>query len=171
MKKQKIADIYPEDTYNYEYYRWLLPIDTRTLAVVYDQDKESFINGYRGDIVGQTEELCPTIMPNAQAQYSMYLSIEFIQNFAKSIVQRYPPYQEVKLNATWVRTDTFQFRLLDLEYVLAGFAENYGKFYQNNVTFSCAAKDIINGFISDGKLIEVVLWKCDGLLWTTNTTT
>lgn len=50
----------------------------------------------------------------------MYLSMEFIQNFAKAVVERYTPYKSVQLNSTWVRTDTFQFRLVDLEYVLAG---------------------------------------------------
>lgn len=100
----------------------------------------------------------------------MYLSMEFIQNFAKAVVERYTPYKSVQLNSTWVRTDTFQFRLVDLEYVLAGAFQKYGQYYMNSVTFNCGAQELMSGFITNHELTEIVKWKCDGLLWTTNTT-
>jgi len=53
-KKQKIADTYSNDTYNYDYYGWVLPIDTKTLSLTPDGDN-NFVNGYRGNIIGQTD--------------------------------------------------------------------------------------------------------------------
>lgn len=84
-KKQKLATVYPEDTYAYKYYEWTLNIDTRTLILVAEKD-DSFINGYRGDIVGSVDSFCPEKLYTAQGSASMYISAEFIQNFAKAVV-------------------------------------------------------------------------------------
>lgn len=108
-----MATVFPDDTYVYDYYGWTLNIDSRTLILVPEADN-SFLNGYKGDISGQTDALCPEKLYINQGNYSMYFTFEFIQNFARTVVDRYSPYKAVLINASWVRTDTFQFRLVDL---------------------------------------------------------
>ena len=66
--------------------------------------------------------------------------MEFIQNFAKAVVDRYAPYKALQINSSWVRTQTFQFRLVDLEYVLAGAYEKYGQQYMRPISFNCGTR-------------------------------
>lgn len=100
----------------------------------------------------------------------MFISMAFIQSFAQTVADRYPPYKNILINASWVRTDTFQFRLADLEYVLSGASDKYGQYYMSPVTFSCGIKDLVSGFIKGDALSYIVNWACSGWLWTTTTT-
>lgn len=137
-KKQRIASIYPNDTYEYDFYKWILSIDTKTKTLT--SVGNDYIHGYAGDVVGQTEQFCPLSIPSIRPQYNQFISMEFIQNFAKAVVDRYSNYKNVLINESWVRTENFQFKLVDLEYVLTGVYEKYGQYYMKPVTFTCATK-------------------------------
>lgn len=84
----------------------------------------------------------------------MFISRQFIQSFAQTVVDRYTPYKNILINGSWVRTETFQFRLVDLEYVLAGVYDKYAQNFMRPISFACSIKGLAkDGFILDGKLI------------------
>lgn len=60
-KKQRIASIYPNDTYEYDFYKWILSIDTKTKTLT--SVGNDYIHGYAGDVIGQTEQFCPLSIP------------------------------------------------------------------------------------------------------------
>lgn len=116
--KQRISSLYSTDKYTYDYYGWALTIDTTNMFI--NADGNDIEIGYKGDITGDTSDWCPKAVPKRRDGYSMFISMAFIHSFAQTVADRYTPYKNVLINASWVRTDSFQFRLVDLEYVLAG---------------------------------------------------
>lgn len=68
------------------------------------------------------------------------------------------------------RTDTFQWRLIDLEGVLDGFANKYGKYYMNKVSFKCGLKKVYGVDFMAGGLSMNADWSCAGYLSTSPTT-
>lgn len=111
VSKQKISQIYDSDRYDYDYYGWKASINTQSLYVT-AQDN-NILNGYNGDIVGVTSD-CPKGLPTPQTNHKQFFSMAFINAFAKNVINNYAPYKNVLINSTSVRTDGFQFKLIDL---------------------------------------------------------
>lgn len=163
--KQKITDTYESDIYTYRTLdkSFSLPINVQQLLVV--PEGNNIVAGYAGSIEGVAAD-CPVGVPKVLDGYKMFISQDFAQSFAQAIVERYTPYKNVLINGSWVRTTTFQFRLVDLEYVLAGVYDKYAKYYMNPISFACSINSLVNkGYILDEKLVHTVKWLCSGHLW------
>ena len=168
VSKQKLAETYTTDKYDYEYNKWPLTIDTSNLLVTVDGN--DIVVGYKGDIAGDTKDLCPKGIPKSNPKYKMFISMPFILSFAQAAVDRYPSFKNVVIDAKSIRTDNFQFKLADLEYVLFGFDKPYGQYYMNPVSFTCSVNELVSGFVKYDALNFIVKWSCIGLLWTNSTT-
>ena len=59
---------------------------------------------------------CPKQEKKSRVEgYGEFISIEFIQNLASvENLRSYGDWQALEINDTWVRTDSFQWRLVDL---------------------------------------------------------
>jgi len=77
-------------------------------------------------------------------------------------IKTYLPYQAINISKSTIRTSVFQFKLIDLEYVLDNFLDDLGKFYLNEIYFTCKASSIVDGKIdSQNKNIWFAVdWKC-----------
>jgi len=71
----------------------------------------------------------------------------------------------VQINGSSIRTDFFQFRLADLEYVLSGVPQKYSQQYMKPVSFTCAISEIVSVYSKNNKINLIVKWACNGYLW------
>ena len=46
--------------------------------------------------------------------YKQFISLEFMQNMAKNVAANFDKYQNIPINQTWIRSQNFQFKLIDL---------------------------------------------------------
>ena len=164
--KQKLAETYATDKYQYDYQSWPLTIDTTNTVIT--ADDSNIVAGYKGDIVGDTTDRCPKGIPKSNDKYKLFMSMPFVMSFAQAVVDKYTGFKNVQIDAASIRTDTFQFKLVDLEYVLDGALEKYGAYYMNSVSFACSAKELVSGFIQENKLKFTVKWTCTGILKTSS---
>ena len=96
--KQKLGQLFSEDSYVYDFYSWKQTVNTKVVSVAYRNDSldTGFIIGYYGDLVGQGDPYCPNYtllegLPNSNE----WISFEFMQNLAKQTVLNYPRYQGI----------------------------------------------------------------------------
>lgn len=162
--KQKLAETFTTDKYQYEYQSWPLTIDT--VNTVLTADGSNIQAGYKGDVMGDTTERCPKGIPKSHDKYKLFISMPFIQSFAQTVVDKYPNFKNVMIDAASIRTETFQFKLVDLEYVLSGALEMYGDHYMSPVYFTCSIKELVSIYIKNGGLKFIVKWNCGGWLKT-----
>lgn len=110
--KQKLAETFTTDKYQYDYRSWPLTIDTTNTVVT--AEGSNIVSGYKGDVAGESGDRCPKGIPKPNEKYKMFISMPFILNFAQSVADRYTPFNYVVIDAASIRTDAFQFRLADL---------------------------------------------------------
>ena len=95
-----------------------------------------------------------------------------MQNWARNMVTNYKGYQNISIDKSWIRSRNFQFRLVDLEFVLQDALAKYPKLYMNPISFSCSLADVVSGFIdpSAAVLNQILDWNCKGFLILDNKT-
>lgn len=64
-KKQSLGTIFTDPTYVYDFYGWQQTISTKVMSIVRPSinDTLDFLVGYIGEIVGQSDSLCPERIP------------------------------------------------------------------------------------------------------------
>jgi hypothetical protein len=108
------------------------------------ETEANFDMGYVGT-VSDTGRHCPPGFPSPRTSSKMLITFEFIQNFAEYAITQLPT---VQLNSNTPST-TFQFRLIDLEYILNGIFDTHGQYYQSSITFNCTADSLNKSFITN----------------------
>lgn len=83
---------------------------------------------------------------------------------AKNVVVNFKNYTDIAIDRSWIRSENFQFRLIDLEFVLRDALTKYPAQMNTPIAFSCSIKEIVSGYIDADKqkLHEVVNWDCSG---------
>lgn len=59
---------------------------------------------------------------------------------AKNVAAQYVSYQNIPINSTWIRSRNFQFKLIDLEFVLQDALTKYNTLFMNQIDFACSLK-------------------------------
>jgi len=117
------------------------------------------INGMAGKL--PTSSYCSSFTPNfSMSSANMFISKEFIQNFAETTFNDFPAWKNLKIdNST---SDILQFYLADLEYVVGGLYDDLAPFYQNSIYFTCGnPQNNDTDFDLKGNLIlQTATWQC-----------
>lgn len=127
IKIEHLSKIFNSNPYTYDYYNYKIDVSTSSTTVTVAQNTD-VINGISGAIKDATH--CSGFVPNFDKGSTFY-SYEFMQNMIDYSIKNYAAWKQVPINKNNIRTDIFQFKLLDLQYVLDNILVDFGKYYMN----------------------------------------
>lgn len=68
--------------------------------------------------------------------------MDFVKNMVKASVALNNDWKGFKVDRNRFKISAFGWRLIDLEYILDGWKDKYGKYYLNSIRFVCDPKGL-----------------------------
>jgi hypothetical protein len=162
--QQKLSPTY-DSTYVYATPEINATFDMRTAKV---QDIEHGIaHSMKGSIRGFNSHSCsPMVKTPSNEGYHTLLTIEFVKNFLSFNIERNSNWKNYRVDRSRFQNPAFGFRLLDLEYILEGWAELYDEYYLNDISIVCNPSAFREVGIDEAndKLSLHMDWSCQGNL-------
>lgn len=123
-KGEHLSKIYDSNPYNYNYYSTNISVDLST--VTFTTKDTSLTSGMTGKLP-QGNSFCSQFVPDfTNTGASLFFSKEFAQNFVQYNIAAYPGWKNLRIDKKSVRSNLFQWELLDLEFIVDGLWNDLG---------------------------------------------
>lgn len=141
LANQKLSPTY-DSSYLYQFGGFNVTFDMTTAKV--ESIEGGILHSMKGGIKGfnSNDNREEALMFGDDVAFHTLFTVDFMTNLVAASVGQNKDWKGYKLDRTKFKMPAFGWRLIDLEYILDGFAEKYGQYYLNDIRVVCDPKSL-----------------------------